>query len=333
MRITVFGAGAIGGHLAARLAHAGLDVSVVARGAQLEAIQKNGLRFINPVQDFTVRVRARDSAAALGPQDLVISTVKAHSLPAATDSLRALLGPDTPVIYAVNGIPWWYFHKAQGAQAGQQLPRLDPGARLWNDVGVDRAIGCVVQSANEVTAPGVVENRSADNRFILGEPAGDVSPRLARIVEVLQRAVPEIQATADIRHEIWSKLLLNMSTSPLACLTLSTGRTIATEPALQDLFRRTMAEGAQVASALGVAVATDFEARFVRMRRQSHRSSMLQDLLAGRPLEIDGQLAAVQDVARSLGVATPTFDLLLALLVQRARESGLYPSQPPAQGA
>lgn len=328
MRIAVFGAGAIGGHLAARLAHAGADVSLVARGPHLAAIQARGLRFVGLSQEFTVRVRAEADAAALGPQDLVISAVKAHSLPSATASLKALLGPQTPILYAINGVPWWYFHGLPGAQGGRPLPRLDPQGRLWNDVGVQRSLGCVVLSANEVTEPGVVHNRSADNRFYLGEPDGSDSPRLAQVARALQAGVPEFAVSTDIRREVWRKLLLNMSTSSLACLTHSTGRDIATDPAMRELFARVMEEGAQVAQALGVDVQADAPARFERMARLNHRSSMLQDLLAGRPLEIDAQLAAVQDIARRLNVPTPTFDGVLALLVQRARVGGLY--IPPA---
>ncbi len=333
MKIGIFGAGAIGGHLAARLAHAGADVSLVARGAHLAAIRSQGLRFVSPAQDITVRVRAEASAEALGPQDLVISTVKAHSLPAASGALQALLRPETPVVYAVNGVPWWYFHGQPGAQADQALPRLDPGAQLWNGVGVQRSLGCVVQSANEVTEPGVVHNRSADNRFVIGEPDGSDSPRLQRIVAALKPGVPDVHATTDIRHEIWNKLLLNMSTSSLGGLTHSSSSGIANDPGMQDLFRRTMAEGARVAQAVGVEVSVDADARFVRMAKLNHRSSMLQDLLAGRPLEIDAQLAAVQDIARRFNVPTPTFDVLLTLLVRRAREAGLYASEPLAQAA
>lgn len=325
MKIAIFGAGAIGGHLAARLAQGGADVSIVARGAHLAAIQAHGLRFVGADADFTVRVRATASTAELGPQDLVISTVKAHALPASVDALQALLGPQTPVVYAINGVPWWYFHGEPGPLAGQALLRLDPGGRLWNEVGVRRALGCVVHSANEVTAPGVVHNGSATNRFVIGEPDQSDSPRLARIVTLLRQAVPDVGGSVDIRRETWLKLLVNLSASPLACLTHSRSSDIAADPALRALFRSLMREGARVAAALGIEVPADADATLARMATLQHRSSMLQDLLAGRPMEIDGQLAAVQDIARRLEVATPTLDTLLALLVRRAREAGLYP--------
>lgn len=326
MRVAIFGAGAVGGHLAARLAHGGVDVSIVARGAHLAAIRARGLRFVCADADFTVRVRATDCAAELGPQDLVISTVKAQALPASADALQALLGPQTPVVYAINGVPWWYFHQAAGPLAGQPLPRLDPQGRLWNGIGVERALGCVVHSANEVTAPGVVHNGSATNRFIIGEPDQSDSPRLARIVTVLRQALPDIGGSIDIRRDLWLKLLINLSASPLACLTHARSSDIAADPALRDLFRRLMAEGARVAAALGIEVPADADTPLSRMTTLHHRSSMLQDLLAGRPMEIDGQLAVVQDIARGLDVPTPTLDVLLALLIHRAREAGLYPT-------
>ncbi len=324
MRIAIFGAGAIGGHLAARLGAAGAQVSVVARGAQLAAIQAHGLRLQIQDKEISARVTARADAADLGPQDVVISTVKAHGLPGAVDGLRALLGPDTTVVYAINGIPWWYFHRHPGALAGRPLPRLDPGARLWNDIGVHRTLGCVVQSANQVVAPGVVRNGSATNAFTLGEPDGRPSARLDDVLAALRQGVPEARASTEIRTDIWRKLLLNLAHSPLACLTESSGRDVARDPALREIFTRLVEEGERVANALGVPVTADLPAILQRMGSIQHRCSMLQDQDAGRPLEIDGQLAVVSDIARLLDIPTPTLDLVLALLVRRARQAGLY---------
>ncbi|GAA5235191.1 2-dehydropantoate 2-reductase [Verticiella sediminum] len=331
MRITVFGAGAVGGHLAARLARAGAQVSLVARGPHLEAIRAHGLRLVGVDEDFTVPVRAAADARELGPQDLVVTSVKAHALPAAVDGIAALLGPDTPVVYAANGIPWWYFHRHGSEHAERRLPRLDPDGRLWDVLGPQRAIGCVVQSPNEVVEPGVVRNGTADNVFTLGEPAGGVSARLAAVAEALGRGVPGVRTSDRIRHEIWRKLLLNMSLSPLACLTLSTGADVAEDAELRAIFARLSEEGSRVAAALGEQVALDVEAWLARSARIRHRSSMLQDLEAGRPMEIDGQLAVVRDIARTLAVPTPVLDLLLPLLIRRARATGLYPA--PGQAA
>lgn len=320
-RICVFGAGAVGGHLAAWLARAGLDVSVVARGPHLEAIRANGLRYASDADDFTVRVNASSDARDLGPQDLVISAVKAHGLPHVVDAMQPLLGADTPVIFAINGVPWWYFHgvpvEAGHPPAGERLARLDPGARLWNTLGVQRAIGCVVTSPNEVSSPGVIRNNATSNTFVIGEPDNTLSPRLQQIASVMNPALPGLSTSTAIRDVVWSKLMLNITTSPLAALTMRPPITFSHDEPMLAVYRQLLAEGVRVAASLGVAVAADEEARIARMRTVRHPPSMLQDLVAGRPLEIDAQLLAVQDLARQGGVDTPVLDTLLALLVQR----------------
>ena len=325
MRLTVLGAGAIGVHLTARLARAGLRPRLLARAAQAAVIRDEGLRFEGAEGHFQVPVDVSADPADFGPQDAVIVAVKAHALPATVDTIQPLLGPSTVVVTAVNGVPWWYFHGAPGERQAWRLERLDPQARLWREIGPQRVIGCVVQSANEIVAAGHVRNGSASNGFVIGEPDGSLSPRVRALADWLRQGIPELVTSQDIRREIWAKLLLNMSSSPLACLTHSSAADIAAAPALHPLFRRTLQEGAGVAAALGCAVEVDPEARLARMAGIRHRSSMLQDLEAGRPLEIDAQLRVVQDLARRTGVDTPTLDTLLALLVQRARGAGLYP--------
>lgn len=324
MKVTIFGAGAIGSHLAAHLARSGADVSVVARGAQLAALQSRGLRFIHADGTFTVPVRATDSGASLGAQDLVISTVKAHSLTAAADQIKPLLHEHTPIVYAVNGIPWWYFHQAPLAQAETRLPRLDPAGKLWDELGVQRAIGCVVSSSNELVEPGVVQNHTSDNSFTFGEPGNTLTPRLQSIVETLQQALPYARATTDIRHEIWNKLLVNLASSSIACLTGSRACDIACDPELKELYLEVVAEGQAVAASLGIEVEFDEARRFKRMVNSVHRPSMLQDQIAGRPMEIDAQLATVRDLARQAGVPMPRFDVILTLLIARASQAGLY---------
>ena len=307
--------------MAAWLARAGLDVSVVARGPHLDAIRANGLRYMSDAEDFTVRVAASADARDLGPQDLVISAVKAHALPHVVDAMQPLLGPDTPVVFAINGVPWWYFH-GQPAEPGQppaseRLSRLDPGARLWHTLGVRRAIGCVVTSPNEVSSPGVIRNNATTNTFVIGEPDNTLSPRLQHIASVLQPALPGLSTTTAIRDVVWSKLMLNITTSTLAALTMRPPITFSHDEPMLAVYRQLLAEGVRVAASRGIAVAADEEARIARMRTVRHPPSMLQDLVAGRPLEIDAQLLAVQDLARQGGVATPVLDTLLALLVQR----------------
>lgn len=319
MRICIFGAGAVGGHMAAHLARAGAEVSLVARGAHLQAVRERGLRLLGEGgTEFTVRLPASDDARTLGVQDLVISTVKAHGLPAAVDALKPLLGPDTPVAFAVNGIPWWYFHGTGVADAAQRLPRLDPQGRLWREIGPERTLGCVIVSPNEVVEPGVVRARAASNSFMFGEPAGGITPRLARVVEALRAGLPGGAASADLRREIWTKVFANLASSPIACLTDAPAAEFLRSPAVRAQFEALIAEARAVAAAHGVALAPDAAAIAARLSSTAHPPSMLQDLRAGRPIEIDAQLRAVQDLGRAAGVATPLLDALVALLEVRA---------------
>lgn len=315
-KIGVFGAGAVGGHVAARLARAGLAVSVVARGPHLDAIRRQGLRLITHDDDFTVQVAASDRATDLGPQDLVISTVKAQGLPAAAAQLAGLLGPDTPVVFAVNGIPWWYLHgQAQGSARG--LSRLDPEQSLRREIGLERVLGCVIRSPNEIIEPGVVRSSSKTSRFIIGEIDGSDSQRLAAVVRVLQTGLPGAEATTDIRAAIWGKLLVNLASSLLSTLTLSTSPDLFANAQTRDLYQRIADEGRAVAAGLGIQAPFDLQAQVSAAGQNRHPPSMMQDLLAGRPLELDAQIRAVQDLGAQVGVATPLIDVLEALLTQR----------------
>lgn len=326
MKICVYGAGAIGGHLAARLARSGVEVSVVARGAHLAAIRQGGLRFKGPAGEFTVRIAASDKPADLGPQDVVIAAVKAHGLPAIADTIQPLLKADTPVVYAINGIPWWYFRHHEGPARDRRIDRLDPGGALWDRVGVDRTIGCVVLSANTVAEPGLIRNLTALNRYAIGETDGVLSPRLKAIADVLTAAGLEAPASTDIRHEVWLKLVGNFAGSPLSGLTGSTAEQFATSPDLVPIFRQLFAECLAVATAYGVKLDLDVEERLAQTAQAGpHRASMLQDLEAGRSMEIDAQLVAVQDFARAASVPTPAADIVIGLLKQRAKLLGLYP--------
>ncbi len=347
-KICIYGAGAVGGHMAARLAQGGLDISVVARGAHLAAIRANGLRLVTPDEDFTVRVSASDDPAELGPQDLVISTLKAQSLGAAAAGIAALLGPDTPVVFALNGIPWWYFHgvaagvaqgSAQGAAqaaansagesdrpaasaplpAAARLPRLDPEGHLWRHIGAERALGCVIRSPNEISAPGVVRGTSKVNTFTIGEPDNSASPRLAAVIETLQRGLTGARASQQIRRDIWAKLVLNVPSSLTCALTLSTAPEIFAREETRELWRQLGSEANAVAAAHGVDAGFDLDAQMRASGGNRHPPSMLQDLLAGRAMEIDGQLRAVQDLGRMAGVPTPMLDVTVTLLAQRER--------------
>lgn len=311
MKISVVGAGAVGSHVAAWLARGGLDVSVVARGPALQALRERGLRFESAHDTFTVRPRTTDDGRTLGAQDVVLVALKANALPGAVDSLLPLVAPGTLVVYALNGIPWWY-------EPGT-LPGLDPQGRLQRELGVKQAIGCVVFSPNVLVAPGVVHNGSASNRFLLGEPVGGASERLDRLVSVLQPALPGAQASPALRGDIWRKLLLNVPESALSVLTASEPCQFRDEPRMRALYARLAQETADVAGAEGWDVQAEVEQRVAQMGLLQHTPSMLQDLRAGRPIESDAQVGAVHALAQRHGIATPTLDMLLPLLEQRAR--------------
>jgi len=292
-------------------------VSVVARGAHLAAIRRDGLRFIGPDGEFTVRVPASDHPADLGPQDVVISTLKAHGLPPAASSIRTLLAPGTPVVFAVNGIPWWYLARLNGGTSVGS--RLDPEDTLAREVGLARTLGCVIRSPNEVVAPGVVRNNSRTSSFMVGEPDGALSPRLEQVVALLRRGLPGAVATRDIGREIWGKLLLNVPSSLLSSLTQSPSSALFADDSTRELYARLARETCALAARYGATLEFDLDGQIAATGSNPHPPSMLQDLLAGRPLELDAQLFAVQDLARSAGVETPMLDVMLPLLAHRAR--------------
>jgi 2-dehydropantoate 2-reductase len=324
MKVCVFGAGAIGGHVATRLANGGAEVSIVARGAHLAAIRRNGLRLIAPDGEHLVRVAATDDPRDLGPQDAVLVTLKAPSLPSLAAGIAPLLGPDTPVAFVMNGIPWWYFHRHGGALDGTRLPRIDPGEAVWNAITPERAIGGVVYSACTVQAPGVVFTEHAQHRMILGEPDGSISDRVQALSAALVRGGFPSPVTPRIRDEIWAKLMGNIVSGPLSVASGTGLGGIMAYPAVQPVAIAAMREALAIAEALGCAVPGDPEARVARSRGMVHKPSILQDLEAGRPMEIDAQCVVPLEIARKLGVETPTLDFLTALLVARGRAAGLY---------
>ena len=323
-KVCIFGAGAVGGNMAAHLARAGIDVSIVIRGRHLEAVRAHGLRLVKHDEDFTVPIRASNDPAELGPQDLVISTLKAQDLSSAAASFGPLLKSNTPVLFAVNGVPWWYFHGTEGASMA--LPRLDPEGRLWQHIGPERALGCVIRSPNDLLEPGVIRSNSRRSSYTLGEPDGTVSPRLERVVRMLQLGLPGACATGNIRREIWTKLCLNVPSSILSVLTSSTGLDLFENPDTLELYRRLGEETAAIAAALGEDAGFNLQSQIEAAGNVRHTPSMLQDLLAGRQLEVDAQLCAVQDIARRLGVATRLLDELLPLVLQRARFASRTPT-------
>lgn len=252
MRVCIFGAGAIGGYLAVGLAEAGHDTSIIARGAHLEAVQKDGLRLRTETgRERHVQVRATDDPGVLGQQELVICALKAHQSWENAERFAPLLGAGTPVITAMNGFPWWYFHAVGGGLEGRSLEAVDPGARQWRTIGAERAIGCIVEPACEVVAPGVILHRKY-NRFTLGEPDGSRSARVVAASEALAAAGFDAPVRANIRDHVWLKLWGNASFNPISVLTLATIDRVTTEPALRALCRSIMVEAREVARALGV---------------------------------------------------------------------------------
>ena len=325
MRICVFGAGSVGGYLAGTLAQGGADVSVVARGAHLTAIRANGLTVETPETAITVRLRATDNPADLGAQDAVIVTVKAPALPAVAATLAPLLHAETPVAFVLNGIPWWYFHAHGAGFEGRRLPRLDPDDKLWGAVGPRRAIGGVFWPACSVPAPGVVRLLTGAGRgTAFGEPDGALTPRLEALAAAFRAADLPVTLATNIRELIWQKLTFNLSAGPMCVLTQSAVKATHEEPALIDCSRRLLAEAQAIALAMGYRLDIDAERVVATNTQLAHRPSILQDLEARRPMEIDALYTVPLEMARLMNVSTPTLDLMAAMIRLKARAMGLY---------
>ena len=324
MKICIYGAGATGGYLGVELARAGAEVSLIARGPHLAAMRANGLTLLKDGETRTVRVACTDAPAELEPQDYVLIALKAHSVPGAVDAMRPLLGPDTAVVTATNGIPYWYFHRHGGEWEGHRLESVDPGARQWNGLGPERAIGCIVYPATEVVEPGVIRHVYGD-RFPLGEPSGASTERVRRLSAAFEAGGLKAPVLDGIRDEIWLKLWGNLCFNPISALTHATLDVIAGDAGTRAVARAMMLEAQAIAERLGVRFRVDVERRIDGAGRVgAHKTSMLQDLERNRPMEIDALVAVVQELGRLVGVATPTLDVVLALVRQRAAVAGLY---------
>ena len=323
MRICVYGAGAIGGYLGAQLALAGEDVTLIARGRHLEAMRGNGVRLLIEGEERVAHPRCTSDPAEAGEQDYVFVTLKAHSAPSVVDLMQPLLGPGTAVVTAQNGVPWWYFHRLEGPWRDHRLESLDPGGVQWDGIGPERAIGCVVYPATEVVEPGVIRHLEGD-RFTLGEPSGKRTERVKSLAEALIRAGLRAPVRR-IRDEIWVKLWGNLSFNPVSALTLETLDVVATDRGTRAVCRSMMLEAQAIGEKLGVRFRVDVDRRLDGGAAVgAHRTSMLQDLERGRPMEIDALVTAVQEMGRLVEVPTPTIDVVLALVRQRARAAGLY---------
>jgi len=325
MKICIFGAGAIGGYMGVKLAEAGADVSLVARGPHLAAMKDNGLRLIEEGgQETQVSVTASDDPGDLGPQDYVIVTLKAHSVPPVVPRMAPLIGDHTTVVSGVNGVPWWYFHKIGGDLEGTRLASVDPGDAQWDGFGPDRVLGCVVYPAAEVVEPGVIKHIEG-NRFSLGEPDGSKSERALALSKALSAAGLKAPVRPKLRDEIWVKLWGNLSFNPISALTHATLDVLCTDPGTRAVARGMMVEAQEIAEKLGVKFPIDVDRRIEGGAAVgAHRTSMLQDLDMGRPMEIDALVGSVQELGRVTGTPTPTIDTVLSLVQLRARSAGLY---------
>jgi 2-dehydropantoate 2-reductase len=319
LEVCVFGAGAVGGYLAALLAKAGTHrISVIARGPHLQAIRSDGLQLIDIDGSHRVRFAAAvDSAAQLPPQDIVFVTVKAQSQAAVAESVHALLKPTGHAVFISNGVPWWWSHGLR--MPSEEALLVDPDRRLWNQLGPTRVLGGVIYSANEVTAPGTVVHQ-ANNHWLIGEPTNELTPRLNDTVAMMSEAGLHAEASTDLRQQVWRKLLRNTPFNPLCALTRLCADQFAGEPALVALAQSLIEEVRSVARAKGWELpdmrAADVVASggAISGARAVGKPSMLQDALAGRPMELDAVVGQVQHFARQSAVSTPTLDLVHTLL-------------------
>ena len=322
MRIGVFGAGSIGGYLAVELARAGQEVVVIARGETLAAIRASGLRLLIGDEERVARVEASDDPTAIGPVEVLILALKANALPAIAPRLPPLLGPETAVVTAMNGIPFWYFWGVEGPLRDRRLQSVDPGGVLWETIGPERCIGCVVYPAAEIAAPGVIRHMEGD-RFVLGEPDGSRSERVQRLARALVEAGFKAPVRPRIRDEIWVKLWGNLSFNPISALTGATLEQIAGDPGVRAVARAMMVEAQAIGERLGVRFAVDVEKRIEGARAiGAHKTSMLQDLERRRALELDALVGAVAELGRLVELPTPAIDTVLALTRLRARTAG-----------
>ena len=324
MKICIFGAGAIGGYMGVKLAQAGADVSLVARGPHLAAMQQNGLRLIEEGQEHKVSVSASDTPSDLGEQDYIIVTLKAHSVPPVVEKMRPLIGKNTTIVSGVNGVPWWYFHKIGGPLEGTRLHSVDPDDAQWNGFGPDNVLGCVVYPAAEVIEPGVIKHIEG-NRFSLGEPDGSKSERAIALSQALSAAGLKAPVRPKLRDEIWVKLWGNLSFNPISALTHATLDVLCTDEGTRPIARAMMLEAQEIAEKLGVKFPIDVERRIDSGAAVgAHRTSMLQDLDQGRPMEIDALVASVQELGKITQTPTPIIDTVLGLVRLRARTANLY---------
>jgi 2-dehydropantoate 2-reductase len=324
VRIVIAGAGAIGAYIGARLTRAGADVVLFARGPHLLAMRERGLRVVSPDGDFDVKPQVAGDLEAIGPADVVVLGVKAHSLTTLAPRLRPLFGPDTVVVSTQNGIPWWYFQGHGGELDGLRLEHVDPGGVIASAIEPRRLVGSLVYFSTEIMAPGLIRHTEG-NRISIGEPDGSRSERCRRIAEALIAAGFRCPITTRFRHEIWVKLLGNVAFNPISALTGATLVELARHPAVSSVVREIMAETIAVAAKLDIEMPVSIEQRIAGAEKVgAHKTSMLQDVEAGRPMEIEAVVGAVVELGGRLGVSMPATRAIYAcaaLLDERNRRN------------
>lgn len=324
MKVCIYGAGAIGGYVGVQLKRAGVDVSLVARGAHLEAMKRNGLKLLIEDEERVEHIPCSDNPADLGPQDYVIVALKAHSVPGVVDAMQPLLGNDTAVVTAVNGVPYWYYYKHGDQLEGRTLESVDPGGKQWNGLRPERAIGCIVYPATEVVEPGVIKHVYGD-KFPLGEPSGEITERVSKLSEAFAAGGLRAPVLPNIRDEMWLKLWGNLCFNPISALTHATLDVIASDPGTRAVAKAMMLEAQEIAVQSGVNFRVGVERRIDGAGAVgAHKTSMLQDLERNRAMEIDPLVTVVQEMGKLAGIPTPTIDVVLSLVRQRAQIAGCY---------
>lgn len=326
MKVCIVGAGAVGGLIGARLAAAGrAEVSAIARGATLAALREHGWRLQSPDGDVQAPAHASGDARELGPQDLVVVAVKGPALGAVAPTLAPLLGPDTVVLPAMNGVPWWFCRGVAGVEE-IALESVDPGGVVAAAIPLAQVLGCVVYVSAAIVEPGRIVHRF-DQRLVIGEPKGGLSARADAVADLMRHAGFDAKASADIRHDIWFKLWGNLTVNPVSALTGATGDRILADPLVRAFCSAAMREAAAIGERIGCPIAqTPEERHTVTAKLGAFRTSMLQDVEAGRPIELDAIVGAVHEIGLRLGIATPSIDALLGLTRLFGRVRGLYPA-------
>ncbi len=325
-KICIYGLGAIGGLIGARLASAGYAVSAIARGQTLEAVSRDGLVLSEAGSTTRVTINVSDDPKALGAQDLLILSVKTAALPAIAKHIRPLIDENTTVLSAMNGIPWWFFYGLESAPQPLSLDSVDPGGVLSTAIPVARVLGCVTHLSASVTAPGCV-NHVAGNRLIVGEPfGGEASVRAETVIDMLRQANFDVDSTTSIQREIWFKLWGNMTVNPVSFLTSATGDRILDDEFVRDFMSRCMQEAGNIGERIGLPIDLDPEERHALTRKLgAFKTSMLQDLEASKPVELDALVGVVIEVGRQVGVATTNLEALFGLSRLKAKSLRLYP--------